>query len=74
MPGARVEEGRKLSTEEVMRLAGANFIQSSSFQTADASMLSHTFDSSFYGLSNEETKDMALVEFLFSSAEKVGCQ
>ncbi|XP_059435115.1 DELLA protein RGL1-like [Corylus avellana] len=74
MPCAKVEEGRKLSTEEVMRLAGANFIQSSSSQTADVSMLSHPFDSSFYGLSNEETKDVALVEFLFSSAEKVGCQ
>jgi hypothetical protein len=57
-----------------MRLAGAKFIQSSSQSADDVSMLSHPFDSSLYGLSNEETEDVTLVEFLFASAEKVGCQ
>ena len=67
-------KGQKLSTEEIMRLAGAKFIQSAS-QTADGlSMLSHPFGFSFYGLSNEETRDVELAEFLFASAEKVGCQ
>uniref|UniRef100_A0A2N9H614 Uncharacterized protein n=1 Tax=Fagus sylvatica TaxID=28930 RepID=A0A2N9H614_FAGSY len=67
-------EGQKMSTEEIMRLAGVKFIQSAS-QTADGlSMLSHPFGFSFYGLSNEETRDVELAEFLFASAEKVGCQ
>jgi hypothetical protein len=68
------EEGHKLSTEEIMRLASAKFIQSSSQTADDLSMLSHPFDFSFYGLSNEETKDVELAGFLFASAEKVGCQ
>ncbi|PON93208.1 GRAS transcription factor [Trema orientale] len=68
-------EANKLSTDEILRIAGTRFIQSSS-QPADhvPSMLSHPFESSFYGLSYEETKDVELVELLLSCAEKVGCQ
>lgn len=72
MPCAKVE-GQKLSTEEIMRKAGEKFIHSS--QTADGlSILSHPFGFSFYDLSNEETKDVELAEFLFTAAEKVACQ
>ncbi|KAF5464756.1 hypothetical protein F2P56_014808 [Juglans regia] len=73
MPCTKVED-RKLSTEEILRLAGAKFIQSSS-QTADClSTLSHPFEFAFNGLSNEENDDSELAEFLFASAEKVGFQ
>nr|POF23700.1 scarecrow-like protein 18 [Quercus suber] len=57
-----------------MRKAGEKFIHSIS-QIADGlSILSHPFGFSFYGLSNEETKDVELAEFLFTAAEKVACQ
>lgn len=60
---------RKLSTEEILRFAGAKFIQSYSQQAA-----SHPFEGSFSGLNPEQTKDVELVELLLASAEKVGCQ
>lgn len=59
MPRTMVED-RKLSAEEIMRLAGAKFIQSSS-QTADRlSTLSHPFEFAFNGLSKEESDDAEL--------------
>ena len=73
MPCAK-EEGQKLSTEEIMRKAREKFIHSFS-QTADGlSILSHPFGFSFYDLSNEETKDVELAEFLFTAAKQVACQ
>ncbi|KAK6925025.1 Transcription factor GRAS [Dillenia turbinata] len=64
------KNGRELSTIEIMMLAGAKFIQSSS--SVDVfPMLSHPFDSSFAGLSYEQTKDMELVLLLLSSAKKI---
>ncbi|PON93207.1 GRAS transcription factor [Trema orientale] len=60
---------RTLSTEDILRFAGARFIQSYSQQTA-----SHPFEGSFSGLSQEQTKDVELVELLLASAEKVGGQ
>lgn len=66
--------GRKLSTEEIMRVAGARFIRTSSQASGVASMLSHPYEFSFSGLSVEETRDVELVEFLLASAEKVGYQ
>ena len=57
-----------------MRKAGEKFIHSFS-QTADGlSILSHAFGFSFYGLSNEEAKDVELAESLFTAAGKVACQ
>lgn len=72
---AEVGGGSKLSTEEIIRIAGTRFIQSSS-QEVDvvASMVSHPFLSSFSGLSDEDVKDVELVELLLSAAEKVGYQ
>lgn len=63
------EEQRSLSTEEILRIAGARFIQSYPQQAA-----SNPFEWTFSGLSREETKDVQLVELLLASAEKVGCQ
>ncbi|KAL5541945.1 hypothetical protein UlMin_009655 [Ulmus minor] len=65
---------RKFSTEEILRIAGARFVQSSSQENDVQSMLSHPFEYSFTRLSNEETKDVELVELLLASTEKVGYQ
>ncbi|KAJ4722033.1 DELLA protein [Melia azedarach] len=68
-------ESRKLSTEEIMKIAGERFIRSSSRAVEDVvSMLSNPFDLSFSGLSAEEMRDVELAEFLLASAEKVGDQ
>lgn len=65
---------KKFSTEEIFRFAGEIFIQSSSQIVDGLSMVSHPFNLSFSGLSNEEIKDVELAGFLLASAEKVGCQ
>ncbi|XP_021291559.1 DELLA protein RGL2-like [Herrania umbratica] len=68
------EEDRKLSTEEIMRVAGEMLIQSSC-QTIDSiSMLGHPFNLSFSGLSDQEIKDVELAMLLLAAAEKVAYQ
>lgn len=67
-----VAEDRKLSTEEIIRIAGTRFIQSSSQEADVPTMISHPFERSFLGLSQEEIKDVELLEFLLAAAEKVG--
>ncbi|XWS08499.1 hypothetical protein CRYUN_Cryun40dG0007700 [Craigia yunnanensis] len=68
------EADRKLSTEEVMRVAGEMFIQSSC-QTIDSiSMHDHRFNLSFSGLSDQETRDVELAVLLLAAAEKIGYQ
>ncbi|KAL7210590.1 hypothetical protein ACSBR1_032032 [Camellia fascicularis] len=66
--------GQKLSTMDILRLAGEKFIHSSSQTVDDRSTLSHPFGNSFLGLSDDEIKDMELVQNLLASAEKVGQQ
>lgn len=73
-PETRVMGGQKLSTVDVLRLAGERFIQSPSQGAGDLSILSHPFGSSFFNLSDSETKDVELVQNLLSSAEKIGQQ
>ncbi|XP_020205361.1 DELLA protein RGL1 [Cajanus cajan] len=66
---------RKLSTEDIMRIAGTRFIQSSSSDSEPLPFLeNHPFAASFSGLSDEEKEDVALAESLLASAEKVGYQ
>lgn len=69
-----VTESKRLSTEEIIRIAGTRFIQSSSQEADIPSMISHPFESSFLGLSKEEIKDVELLELLLAAAEKVGYQ
>ncbi|KAG6731609.1 hypothetical protein I3842_01G138000 [Carya illinoinensis] len=64
----------ELSTEEIVRLAGAGFIQSTSQAADGPSMPIHPFDLDFCGLSDDERRDMELAESLFASAEKAGSQ
>ncbi|CAN0855450.1 DELLA protein GAI1 [Linum grandiflorum] len=55
-----------LSTEELVRMAGARFIQSSA---KSGDLVGRPFDVSF---SEEEFRNVELVEFLLTAAEKVG--
>ncbi|KAM0001596.1 putative transcription factor GRAS family [Helianthus debilis subsp. tardiflorus] len=65
--------GLKISTEAVIRLGGERFIQSCSSTSSmnDISIASHPYGSSFTGLSDQEVKDVQLIENLLLSAEKV---
>ncbi|XP_038719063.1 DELLA protein GAI1-like [Tripterygium wilfordii] len=68
------EPTTRLSTEEIMRVAGTRFIQSSS-QTVDIMpILSKPLDLSLSGLSSEEIEDIELADMLLASAEKVSNQ
>ncbi|KAF5741521.1 putative DELLA protein RGL2 [Tripterygium wilfordii] len=66
--------GKKISTEEIMRIAGARYIQFSDQMFDDYSMLMHPFGHALSGLSEEETRDVELTHLLLNAAEKVGSQ
>lgn len=67
--------GRRLSTEEIIRIAGARFIQSCCQVFDPASGLPYSpFGLSFSELCDEESRNVELVELLLASAEKVGYQ
>ncbi|XP_052185081.1 DELLA protein RGL1-like [Diospyros lotus] len=67
-------DGRKLSTEEIMRLAGERYIEFSSQRVDDPFMVMHPYSSDFSGLSVEQTRDVELAHLLLAAAEKVGYQ
>ncbi|MBA0764927.1 hypothetical protein Gotri_014193 [Gossypium trilobum] len=68
------DEDRKLSTEEVMRVAGEMFLKSCG-QTIDGiSGIDHPFSLSFSGFSDWERRDIELAALLLAAAEKVGYQ
>jgi len=69
------ENESKLSTVDIMKIAGTKFIQSSSsLEFASGLILNHPFGFSFSGLSDEEKEDVSLAESLLACAEKVGYQ
>ncbi|XP_057434266.1 DELLA protein RGL1-like [Lotus japonicus] len=69
------DDGRmKLSTEDVMRVAGTRAIQSASESPGLDLLVTHPFGFSFSELYAEEKEDVALAESLLSCAEKVGYQ
>lgn len=63
--------GPKLSTDAVIRLGGERFIQSCSSSVNDISMPTHPYGGSFSGFTDQEVKDIELIENLLLSAEKV---
>ncbi|XWS31829.1 hypothetical protein CRYUN_Cryun23aG0109700 [Craigia yunnanensis] len=63
---------KKLSTEEIMRVAGARYVQFSDLMYDDFSMVMHPFGHALSGLSDDETKDVELVHLLLAAVEKVG--
>ncbi|KAK8718164.1 hypothetical protein V6N13_045407 [Hibiscus sabdariffa] len=75
--GSNGDEGnervrKKLSTEEIMRVAGARYVQFSDMRYDDFSMVMHPFGHALSGLPDDETKDVELVHLLLTAAEKVG--
>ncbi|KAM0001426.1 putative transcription factor GRAS family [Helianthus debilis subsp. tardiflorus] len=72
-PVQHVVSGLKISTEAVIWLGGEQLIQSCSSTSSmnDISIVSHPYGSSFSGLSDQEVKDVQLIENLLLSAEKV---
>lgn len=67
--------GQKLSTEEILRIAGEKFIQFSTNRIDGISMFIHPYvGSSLSGLSMDEARDVELVHLLLSAAENVGSQ
>ncbi|KAM0050858.1 putative transcription factor GRAS family [Helianthus debilis subsp. tardiflorus] len=60
---------KKLSTDEVIRLGGERFIQSRS--STSMSISSHAYMDSFSGLSDQQLKDVQLIEILLLSSEKL---
>lgn len=68
------ESHKKLSTEDIMKIAGARYIQFSDQRLDDFSMHMHPFGYALSGLSDEETRDVELAHLLLNAAEKVGYQ
>ncbi|KAL6177045.1 hypothetical protein ACLB2K_053677 [Fragaria x ananassa] len=69
-----VNSTQKLSTEEVMRVAGARYVQFSSQGYEDFYMPMHHFGYALSGLCEEETNDVEIAHLLLAAAEKVGYQ
>ncbi|XP_038722231.1 DELLA protein RGL1-like isoform X2 [Tripterygium wilfordii] len=68
------ESIHRLSTVEIMKVAGQRFIQSFSEKVDVVPLLNNPFDISFSGISKEEMEDVELVDILLAAAEKVCCQ
>nr|XP_016477658.1 PREDICTED: DELLA protein RGL1-like [Nicotiana tabacum]XP_033515218.1 DELLA protein RGL1-like [Nicotiana tomentosiformis] len=64
----------KLSTEEILRVAGERYIQYSTQRVDGLSMFIHPYASALSGLSIEQTRDMELVHLLLAAAEEVDQQ
>ncbi|KAM7501157.1 hypothetical protein LguiB_000061 [Lonicera macranthoides] len=63
---------QKLSTEDIIRLAGERYIDFSTHMANGYSMFIHPYGSSLSSLSTEETRDVELAHLLLAAAEKVG--
>ncbi|KAK1354334.1 DELLA protein RGL1 [Heracleum sosnowskyi] len=64
--------GRKLSTEDIIRMAGERFVNFSSKTLDGLTCLIHADDSSLSSLPIEDAKMVNLAHLLLASAEKVG--
>jgi len=64
------ERGNALSTEEVVRVAAAYFIQLSALESGDPSKLRLPFGLSFSNLTSDEVKNVDLVCLLMAAAER----
>ncbi|CAL5423331.1 unnamed protein product [Camellia sinensis] len=66
--------GWKLSTEEIMRVAGERYVRFSTQRVCNFSTSMHPYGCAMMGLSMDETKDVELVQLLLSAADKLGYQ
>ncbi|XP_060216792.1 DELLA protein RGL1-like [Lycium barbarum] len=65
---------QKLSTMQIMRLAGERFIQFSSNKFININSLLHPYGSALSDLSPEDNQDVELAQILLAAAEKVSDQ
>ncbi|KAK7337526.1 hypothetical protein VNO77_18105 [Canavalia gladiata] len=65
---------QKMSTEEIIRVAGARYIQYSAHWNDSFCIPMHPYGLNLGGLSEEENRDIELAQFLFAAAERVGCK
>lgn len=72
--GEAIEENTKLSTEEMLRVAGARYVHFFPEGHNDFYMQIHPCDFALSGLSADEIKDVELAHVLFAAAEKVSYQ
>ncbi|WVZ05628.1 hypothetical protein V8G54_018974 [Vigna mungo] len=63
----------QISTEEIMRVAGARYVQYSAHWNDSFCIPMHPYGLDFGGLSEEENRDVELAQFLLAAAERVGC-
>ncbi|KAJ1425650.1 hypothetical protein SESBI_11008 [Sesbania bispinosa] len=67
-------QNQKLSTEDIIRVAGARYIQHSTQWHDNLCIPMHPYGTGLVGLSEEENRDVELAQFLLAAAERVGCQ
>ncbi|XP_038900209.1 DELLA protein RGL2-like isoform X2 [Benincasa hispida] len=72
--GEASEENNTLSTEEILRVAGARYVHFFPEGYDDFYMLTHPCDFAISGLLEDEREDVELAHVLFAAAEKVGYQ
>ncbi|CAJ1875273.1 unnamed protein product [Sphenostylis stenocarpa] len=65
---------QKISTEEIIRVAGARYIQYSAHWNDSFCIPMHPYGLDVGILSEEENRDVELAQFLLAAAERVGCQ
>ncbi|KAK7396971.1 hypothetical protein VNO78_18135 [Psophocarpus tetragonolobus] len=65
---------QKMSTEEIIRVAGARYIQYSAHWNDSFCIPIHPYGLDLSGFSEEENRDIELAQFLLAAAERVGCQ
>ncbi|KAI4378964.1 hypothetical protein MLD38_016378 [Melastoma candidum] len=63
-----------LSTVDMIRIAGAKFIQSSTSRDANGNLSAHPYDYYLNGYPEEVKRNVRLAMTLFAAAEKVGAQ
>lgn len=69
--GLGEEKASKLSINQIIKLSASNFIHSRSRTGDELYAISHPYASKFLGLSEEDSRDVGLVQDLLLCAEKV---
>jgi len=72
---SNLEQRQKMSTEGIIRVAGARYTQYSSSHWSDNFCIqTHPYGFDLNGLSEEENRDIELAQFLYVAAERVSLQ
>ncbi|MED6184004.1 hypothetical protein PIB30_043130, partial [Stylosanthes scabra] len=74
METSTCSENQRLSTEEIMRVAGARYVHYSAHWNDDFCVPMHPYGLDLGNLSEQESRDVELAQFLLAAAERVGCQ